>query len=135
MGNRAVITTRENFDNHGIGVYLHWNGDCESVVAFLKYCERHGYRSPKEDSSYGFAMLVNTITNFFGSGLSCGIDVVNKLDCNNGNNGVYIIDGWDIIDREYLPTSVYDLDIDKDELEEFIKEIDSRQPEQLRIFE
>lgn len=26
MGNRAVITTEENFENNGIGIYLHWNG-------------------------------------------------------------------------------------------------------------
>lgn len=135
MGNRAVITTRENFDNHGIGVYLHWNGDYESVAAFLRYCKEHEYRSPKEDNSYGFAMLVNTITNFFGNGLSCGIDIVNKLDCDNGNNGTYIIDGWDIVDREYLPMHIYDPRIDEDELEKFIRLIDSRQPEQLRIFE
>lgn len=24
MGNRAVITTLQNYNNNGIGVYLHW---------------------------------------------------------------------------------------------------------------
>lgn len=28
MGNRAVITTRENYDNDGVGVYLH---SCEQT--------------------------------------------------------------------------------------------------------
>ena len=37
MGNRAVITTKENMDNNGIGIYLHWNGGRDSVRAFLKY--------------------------------------------------------------------------------------------------
>ena len=31
MGNRAVITTRENFDNNGVGVYLHWNGSSKDT--------------------------------------------------------------------------------------------------------
>ena len=35
MGNRAIITTQKDFDNNGIGVYLHWNGGRDSVQAFL----------------------------------------------------------------------------------------------------
>ena len=27
MGNRAVITTRENWRHCGVGIYLHWNGN------------------------------------------------------------------------------------------------------------
>ena len=47
MGNRAVITTKENFENNGIGIYLHWNGGRDSVEGFLEYCRRKGYRSPE----------------------------------------------------------------------------------------
>ena len=65
MGNRAVITTRENFENNGIGVYLHWNGGMDSVRAFLKYCELRNFRSPSEDS-YGWARLAQVISNFMG---------------------------------------------------------------------
>ena len=52
MGNRAVITTRENFNNDGVGVYLHWNGGRDSVQAFLTYCKMKGYREPTSDN-YG----------------------------------------------------------------------------------
>ena len=32
MGNRAVITTEENFQTQtGLGVYNHWNGGADSV--------------------------------------------------------------------------------------------------------
>ncbi len=34
MGNRAVITASKSKDS-GLGIYLHWNGGIESVVAFL----------------------------------------------------------------------------------------------------
>lgn len=102
MGNRAVITTRENFDNDGIGIYVHWNGGRDSVEAFLAYCEARGFRSPSQDDSYGFAQLARVIGNFFGNGLSLGINRVGSLDCNNYDNGVYIIDGWNIVGREYF---------------------------------
>ena len=101
MGNRAVITTKENFDNNGVGVYLHWNGGYDSVSAFLKYCELKGYRSPDSDC-YGWARLCQVIGNFFGGSTSIGIDTIDKLDCNNWDNGVYIIEGWEIVDRKYF---------------------------------
>ncbi len=81
MGNRAVITTRKDLKD--IGVYLHWNGGRDSVEGFLTYCKIKGYRPPEYDN-YGWAYLCTTIGNFFGqSGLSLGVDVANKLDCDN----------------------------------------------------
>lgn len=104
MGNRAVITTKENFENNGVGIYLHWNGGYDSVSAFLKYCELKGYRSPDSDD-YGWARLCQVIGNFFGGGLSVGINLVNNLDCANWDNGTYIIKGWEIVDREHFEGS------------------------------
>lgn len=128
MGNRAVITTRENFENNGVGVYLHWNGGKDSVEAFLKYCELKGYRKPTDDC-YGWAYLCGVITNYFGDGLSCGIDTINNLDCDNRDNGTYIIDGWKIVDREFyhgeeqIEHDMYDM----------IKTIDERMPEHMKL--
>ena len=128
MGNRAVITTKENFENNGIGVYLHWNGGYDSVSAFLKYCELKGYRSPSTDN-YGWARLCQVIGNFFGGSSSVGIDVVNNLDCDNWDNGVYIIDGWEIVGRKYFEGEEqmhYDLD-------EMLYEIDKKMPKEEQI--
>jgi len=125
MGNRAVITTRENFENHGVGVYLHWNGGMDSVRAFLKYCELRNFRSPSEDS-YGWARLAQVLCNFMGGdGLSVGVDVVSNLDCDNYDNGVYIIDGWDIVGREYHTGA----EQDEYGLDEMLVAIDTTQPE------
>lgn len=101
MGNRAVITTEQNFKNNGIGVYLHWNGGRDSVNAFLKYCDLKDYRYPETDC-YGWARLCQVIGNFFGGGLSLGINTVDKLDCDNGDNGVYFIEKWKVVGREYF---------------------------------
>lgn len=130
MGNRAVITTKENFENNGVGIYLHWNGGYDSVSAFLKYCELKGYRSPSEDN-YGWARLCQVIGNFFGGSTSVGIDVVSNLDCNNYDNGVYIIKDWEIVDRKYF-NRCEQMDY---KLEEMLLEIDECMPEKEQIGE
>ena len=102
MGNRAVITTKYNFEHNGIGVYVHYNGGRDSVTAFLTYCKLRGFRKPEEDS-YGWARLTQVIGNFFGGdGLSVGLNTVDRLDCDNYDNGVYFIENWEIVGREYF---------------------------------
>lgn len=113
-----------------MGVYLHWNGGRDSVEAFLKYCELKGYRSPDKDS-YGWARLCQVIGNFFGGGNSIGIDTLWHLDRDNGDNGVYIIEGWKIVDRYYFDgTEQHGYD-----LKEMLVEIDRRMPEEERLGE
>lgn len=97
MGNRAVITTEEK----KIGVYLHWNGGRDSVEAFLAVCKELDHRCP-EDDCYGWARLCQVIANFIGGTISIGIDTLDNLDCDNGENGVYIIKDWQIIGREHF---------------------------------
>ena len=81
--------------------YLHWNGGRDSVEAFLTYCKLSGFRPPEQDN-YAWASLVTVISNFFGgTGYSIGVDVAEKLDYDNYDNGTYIIKGWEIVDRMY----------------------------------
>lgn len=102
MGNRAVITTNKNLKETGI--YIHWNGGRDSVEAFLAYCDLKGFRKPENDN-YGWACLTRVISNFFASsiedGLSIGVDNCKCLDCDNWDNGVYIIKNWRIVDRMF----------------------------------
>lgn len=130
MGNRAVITTKRNFDTNGVGVYLHWNGGKDSVEGFLRYCKLKGYPSPENDN-YGWARLCQVIGNFLGGTTSVGIDTINHLDCDNGDNGVYIIENWEIVDRRYFE---YECEQEVYPLEMILTEIDLSQPdsEQLR---
>lgn len=128
MGNRCVITTEENFRHNGVGVYLHWNGGRDSVEAFLTYCEMKGFRSPDIDC-YGWARLAQVCANFFGGTDSVGIDTVDSLDCKNGDNGVYIIKGWKIVDRKYFHGS----EQNEYDLEEMLIAIDENMPENDRL--
>ena len=105
MGNRAVITTsnalREDgsFDKNAIGIYLHWYGDLEDVQRFLDLAKDKGVRKPEEDN-YGWAHLCQVIANDLGEyELTIGIDTLKNLDCNNGDNGVYIFKDWRIVDN------------------------------------
>lgn len=132
MGNRAVITASQATDvqtSNDIGVYLHWNGGRDSVEAFLEYCKRRGFRSPDQDC-YGWARLCQVIANFFGGDLSIGIDKCCNLDCDNWNNGVYIIKNWEIVGRQYFQGT----EQDRYNLEEMIREIDACQPEIDRLY-
>lgn len=123
MGNRAVITTKENFENNGVGVYVHWNGGRDSVEGFLTYCALKQYREPETDN-YGWARLCQVIGNFFGGNCSIGIDTVNRLDCDNYDNGVYFIENWKIVGRKYFSGR----EQDEFRLIDMLVEIDEKQP-------
>lgn len=132
MGNRAVITTREGMEHpeSTLGVYLHWNGGRDSVEAFLKYCELSGFRSPETDS-YGWARFCQIVGNYFGGTLSVGIDIVSKLDCDNWDNGVYVIENWKIVDRKFFSG----LEQNQYGLKEFLIDLNNAQPEDMKLDE
>lgn len=132
MGNRAVITTSKSSNvarSSDVGLYLHWNGGRDSVEAFLTYCRIQGFRSPEFDN-YGWARLAQVIANYFGGdGLSVGIDKCSRLDCDNGDNGVYVIKGWEIVGRQYFEgpeQNEYDL-------EGMLVYIDEQQPANMQL--
>ena len=133
MGNRAVITTQQGWlcKENNLGIYLHWNGGRDSVEAFLTYCKMHGYRRPENDN-YGWASLATVISNFFGaSGDSVGIDIVSRLDYDNWDNGVYIIEDWQIVDRKCFKGH----EQCEYNLEDFLRDIDEAMPEGARLGE
>lgn len=104
MGNRAIVKPV----GKNVGVYLHWNGGVESVVAFLEYCKLKGYRDfgGQYSDGYGIARFAQVVGNFFGGGLSVGIETdVNETEeaAEWMDNGIYIIDGWDIVKRIGAP--------------------------------
>lgn len=122
MGNRAVITTAP-FDKKNVGIYVHWNGGQESIEGFLAACKELGYRDPTGHTEYGLARLTQAIGLFFGAEDDCsvGIGRCDQLDCDNGDNGVWLLGpDWTIAGRlgrrgetiEVEPVS-RDADVDK----------------------
>lgn len=124
MGNRAVITA----EKADCGVYVHWNGGPESVIGFCDACRNLGYRSPDSDPIYGLGRLAYAIGLFFCEGeTGFGIGALKNLDCDNGDNGVYVIGAdWRII-RRYgdgnrpIKTRT-DLDIDANKIADEIRD-------------
>ena len=132
MGNRAVITTRAGMvvTEKNLGVYLHWNGGVNYVTGFLTYCRLKEYPSPELDN-YGWARLCQVIGNFFGGGLSVGIDTVARLDTDNFDNGMYIIQNWRIIGRKFQQRKD-NLNFD---LYSILKEINDKQPKSEQLLD
>ncbi len=96
MGNRAVITTGP-YKPSNVGIYVHWNGGRASIEGFLQAAQELGFRAPPDP--YGIARLAQIIANYFGDdGLSVGVDLNKNLDT-DGDNGVYLLDGWKIAGR------------------------------------
>lgn len=102
MSNSAVITTTKDFINDGIGLYIHWNGGRDSVEPFLKYCELKKYPSPEQHKD-GWKGLIHVLTHFF-EGADMDVDILSNLCCDCLDNGVYIIDDWQIVGRAYHPS-------------------------------
>ena len=99
MGNRAVIKFAKSDQSpasEGLGVYLHWNGGVESVLAFAEATkERVG--------SVDVVGFVQTTTNFMGyDGYSVYVGPVSELDCDNYDNGMFELSAsGSIVERKH----------------------------------
>jgi hypothetical protein len=102
MGNRAILQFKDN--KYLPSIYLHWSGGRASVEAFLDVAKRLNFRS----DSYGIARLSQIIGNYFGGSLSLGVE--NEV-FNVGDNGIYVIKDFNIINRLKCDISE---EIDKD---------------------
>jgi hypothetical protein len=103
MGNRAVVLFSETPD---IGVYLHWNGGPESVLAFLQATSERVRAGELADSGRdaGVIGFLQTVANYFSfDGLSLYLGKPADLDCDNGDNGTYHVTAGRIVRREYMP--------------------------------
>lgn len=136
MGNRAIIRGLDS----NLGVYVHWNGGYESVLAFTQYCKLKGYRSPEKDT-YGVARLAQVIGNFFGGSTSVGIcNMAGEESLSPKNvegmwldNGVYEVQNWEIV-RHWNPhIQKTEPNISEEEFKEFLLSIDDHMPEDEKL--
>lgn len=133
MSNNCIIKPL----NGSIGIYLHWNGGIDSVTAFLKYAELKGHRDFGGDKAdgYGIARLSQIIGNYFGGTLSIGITLVDENNTgDNYDNGIYVIDGWNIVERRTYRDFKDEFSEDYN-LTEFLIDIDKCQPESEQLGE
>ena len=132
MGNRCLIVPK---GQKNLGVYLHWNGGVDSVTAFLEYCKIKDYRpfGGKNADGYGIARFCQVVGNYFGGGLSIGIEAITTELTEDYaeayDNGIYIIDGWEICKR-ICPSGREGYD-----LMEMLIDIDKSQPEEEQLGE
>lgn len=81
MGNRAVIVPKESVGDHGpvVGIYVHWF-DEDALNEALDKVEKLGYRSTKDDPSYGMARLCQVLCEKYKDGLNIGLEIVDFGD-------------------------------------------------------
>lgn len=135
MGNRAVIRIVHSLDelttpadkSDKVGIYLHWNGGRDSIEPFLLYCKFKEYELDRS----GLQKLVTVITNAMGTGFNVEIDKLERLDCDNFDNGVYVVQNWEIVGREFVTDDF----TEQNEYNclEFLLDIDSNQPYDARM--
>jgi hypothetical protein len=110
MGNRAVIT----FDTHDKApcIYLHWNGGRASVEAFLHAAKLLQITLPDdlplgEAKTWAMDRLAELLAKRFflcSVGTTIYRTTYGDADCDNGDNGVFIVDiYWDIVGRLFQP--------------------------------
>ena len=126
MSNSAIITTERNYLSNGIGVYLHWNGGRDSVEGFLEYCKLKNYSSYSGDN-LDFARLCQVIGNYFGGNGSIELNTINNLP--KCDNGVYIVDNWEIVDRRDFNGR----EQRQYKLQDFLKDVDKHQPKNEKL--
>jgi hypothetical protein len=90
MGNRAVVTF-DNYDPNNFGVYLHWNGGRDSIEAMLEATKRI-METRGEDPTYAMARFVQVATTAIPGNCSIGLNQLKRLDTDNFDNGVYVVD-------------------------------------------
>tara|TARA_R110000824_G_scaffold151398_1_gene322375 strand:- start:107 stop:475 length:369 start_codon:yes stop_codon:yes gene_type:complete len=113
MGNRAVL----EIEGTGLGIYLHWNGGRDTIDPLLEVAKEYEIQDKGVD--FLVSNLNQIVSNTFGK---CGIGKLDTLDCDNYDNGVYVIDAdLNIVDRKFTryPEQKH---WDFNEMKEFIKE-------------
>ena len=113
MGNRAVIAFN-NYSDKSEGMYLHWNGGKDSILGMCAAANEIASIcsaiTPKE-------ALIQVVEKFTGKTRKTDSDrfaPCKNLDCDNYDNGVYVVDEKTLIitGRFFEPKreqSVYDL--------------------------
>lgn len=98
MGDRCTVRIVEDGSDpsEGPSMYLHWDGEFETVYALCVYCRARGYRCGV-DSSYGLARLVAVAGNYVDptGGLSLGVRNGYEEEWDNGHYTV--ADDWRIV--------------------------------------
>lgn len=130
MGNRAIIKGKDS----DVGVYVHWNGGRDSVEAFLEYASMVSPHSGLGERNYdsGLGSLITIITNFMNGTTS--VSVTTASDHQNPghlDNGIYVVDGWEIVDR-ISPPMYEQNNYDRREM---LMSIDQSQPKSMQLGE
>lgn len=130
MGNRATITFEPYYKSSPC-IYVHWNGNKQSVEAFCEAARTLKYRDPSSDPSYAFARFTGLLAVFYGldNDIYLGVGTNKELNSAGDDNGVYVLgEDWDIVERRDVHGRLLDMTscdpaIDQGYVDEMAEEI------------
>lgn len=132
MGSRAVITTSQSDEletSQDIGLYTQFYGPRDCVEAFLTYCKMRNFPSP-EVQSIGWHGLCTVMENFSGENARISIGKCCDLGIEFLDYGVYVIQDWEIVDRQHQFAAD---ESDYDAVYRIILKIDQAQPKEQQL--
>lgn len=95
MSNSAVIVFTDGkkaYTDNNIAIYLHWNGGLPKVQGMLN-AGKVLIKDRLGDEAYCIARFIQMVGNYMSPGLtSLGVGTAGSLDCDNGDNGTYVVD-------------------------------------------
>lgn len=99
MGNRCVVTQQDKSK----AIYFHWNGGMDTIYPLTIVAK--SFAEDSKDKASKWDIFKSIARNVF----DAQIMPYKKCDCNNGDNGVYILDDdLNIVGREYAPEKEQD---------------------------
>jgi len=107
---------------------LHWNGGRDSVEGFL-LATKAVMAGRLGDGLYGAARLVQVIGTFHEGNLSFGMGLQKTLDCDNSDNGLYVVntETMEITERHFFSWSEQDTHDSQELADEIISKITSKE--------
>ena len=123
FGGSAVIAWMGkdgSFDEEGaVGVRLYRYGDRDRVEAFLAWCDMNGYLPPPGDQR-GIARFAAAVANV--CDFAVAVDRLDRLDAGSTDNGLYVCDGWRVVERRGAGG-----------MQAFLRVVNDAQPEPIRL--
>lgn len=93
MGNRCLITNK----NKKIAIYQHWNGGRDTIEPLLRVAEYEFQKNPYKFGYDEFKAVLDVSKKVF-DGKECDYERNQNIA---SDNGVYVVDGFQIVDREH----------------------------------
>lgn len=127
----VIVTDKERT----LGVGFDYRTDRITIEALLEYCNRKGGSVGfGEDTSHAVVEVTKVVSNYLNS--SMGVGIISEPTSEWAIDGMYIVDGWDIVDRvkwDWKKDKEIPYPTENEQRIAFMKALDEKQPIEKQI--